>query len=475
MKPGSRPRALCIVAAVLMLTFIVAAFAPVSGTAQDRTEEGASIRFVHASPDAPSIDVIADGAVVAEDLAFGSASGYLPITSGKHQVEIVPTGSTAESAVLDEEIDLESGGAYIFAAAGLLNDLQSKLYQVDLDDLDENQARVRLIHLAPDENNIDLAVSGGDEWQDDVDFPNASDYEDVDAGTYDLDVRDHDEESVIISTTGVTILADRAYDVLVLGQASAENLSTLILETRISPPCGDVLGIGSEEDSCIRVLNASPDSPGVDVYVNDTLVVQNLAYGDSTEFTSVPSGDDSKIKLTATGGSIDSPILEDDMDMDAGQAYEMIALNSADDLELTTVEVDLSPVPSGQARIRVIGAASDAPDFDVEITDGPELFGGIGFKDSSDNAVIDASTYDIQFKDGDDVLARVENFEVAASTAYDLIAIGSADDDTLQIIALSAPTASIEGASATPDATPATEGGGIVRTATPEVLSTPGS
>jgi len=143
-----------------------------------------------------------------------------------------------------------------------------------------------------------------------------------------------------------------------------------------------------------------------------------------------------------------------------------------DKLELSSFDVDLSPVPADQARIRVIGASADAPDVDVQITDGPNLFDGVGFKDDSDNAVVDASTYDIQFKDGDNVLARVEGFEVAANTFYDLVLIGSADSNTLQVIALSAPTSSIEGASATPGATPAPDEG-LASTATPEVVSTP--
>lgn len=472
METSRKRGALRIAASLLMLTFIVAAFMPQQARAQDRTDENASIRFVHASPDAGAIDVIADGATVAENVTFGSATDYLPMSSGKHQVQIVPTGATSESAVLDEEIDLDGGGVYIFAAAGLLNDLQSKVYQVDLDDLDENQARVRLINLAPDEDAIDLAVSGGDTLHDDVDFPNASDYKDLDAGTYDFDVREHDGDTAIASATGVAIGSDRAYDILLLGQASANTLTTLILETRVSPSCGDALGIGSGDDACARILNASPDSQAIDVYVNDTLVVQNLAYGDSTEFTALPADDKSDVKITAAGGSADSPVLEDTIDLDSGQGYDVIVLNTMDDLELSSFDVDLSPVPADQARIRVIGASADAPDVDVQITDGPNLFDGIGFKDDSDNAIVDASTYDIQFKDGDNVLARVEGFEVAANTFYDLVLIGSADANTLQVIALSAPTSSIEGANATPAATPAPDEG-LASTATPDVVSTP--
>jgi len=462
-----------VAAAALLLALVFTSFDTARGSAQDRTEEGASIRFVQASPDAPSVDVIVDGAPVAEGLAFESASDYLPVTSGTHQVQVVPSGEGADSALIDEDIDLDGGSAYIYAIAGTLNDIQSKLYEVDLDDLDENQARVRLIHLAPGEESVDLSVAGGDEWDDDIDFPNAGDYKSVDAGTYDLEVSAHDGDTAVVSIAGVDLQPERAYDILLLGQAGGAGLTALTLETRVAPSCGSVLGIATDDMACIRVVNASPDSAGLDLYINDTLVIQNLAYGDSTEFAAVPSGDDSSVKITATGGSLDSPILEDDTDFDTGQAYDLLIVNTADNLELESEEVDLSPVPAGQARLRAIGAAVDAPDFDVQITDGPTLFEGIGFKDSSDTAIVDASTYDLQIKDGDNVLARVDDFQVEANTFYELVAIGDSGDGTFQIIALAAPTAAIAGEAATPSASPVMGENELTQPATPELVSTP--
>lgn len=459
--------------AALLLALVFTSFDAARGSAQDRTEEGASIRFVHASPDAPNVDVIVDGAPLAEGLAFGDASDYLPLTSGSHQVQIVPSGEGADSALIDEEIDLDGGEASIFAVAGSLNDIQSELYEVDLDDLDENQARVRLIHLAPNEDSVDLSVAGGDEWEDDVDFPNAGDYKDVDAGTYDLEVSAHDGDTAIVSIAGVDLQPERAYDVLLLGQSGGDGLTTLTLETRVAPSCGSVLGVATDDMACVRVINASPDSAGLDLYVNDTLVIRNLAYGDSTEFAPIPAGEDSSVKITATGGALDSPILEDDTDLDTGQAYDLLIVNNADNLELESEEVDLSPVPAGQARLRAIGAAVDAPNVDVQITDGPTLFEGIGFKDSSDTTIVDASTYDLQIKDGDNVLARVEDFQVEANTFYELVAIGNVDDGTFQIISLSAPTAAITGEAATPSASPVMGEDELAEPATPELVSTP--
>jgi len=429
----------------LLIGFAALAVLPGAGRAQDRTDEDASIRFVHASPDAPAIDVIVDGAPVAENVAFSSASDYLPFSAGEHQVQIVPTGSGAESAVLDETVDLDGGGAYIFAAAGLLNEIEAKTYEVDLDDLDENQSRVRLVHLSPDTDNVDLYVTGGDEWFDDVDFPNASDYKDVDAGSYDLEVRAHDSETVALTLSGFEVQPGRALDVLVLGQSSDNSLTAVTLETRASPACGAVIGDGTDDDACVRVIHTSIDAPAVDVYVNDSLVIENLAFGSATDFAPLPSGDDRNIKIVPTGSPLDAAVVDTNVDLDAGQAYDLIAFNRIDDIDVKAVDVNLNPLPVGQARLRILHEAPDSPDVDVVITDGPALFEGVGTGDETDYTTVDAGTYDLQLKDGDDVVARIQELQLDENMSYDIVVVGSADDNTLQVISLAAPTAAIEG------------------------------
>ena len=124
------------VALALFLSLTLTAFSPQLTGAQDPTETDASVRFVHASPDAPAVDVIVDGAVVASDLAFGQATDYLSVSPDEHQVQIVPSGSDAASAVIDTTFDPEGGNNYIVAASGLLTEIEAKVYDVNKDDLD---------------------------------------------------------------------------------------------------------------------------------------------------------------------------------------------------------------------------------------------------------------------------------------------------------------------------------------------------
>ncbi len=108
-------------------------------------------------------------------------------------------------------------------------------------------------------------------------------------------------------------------------------------------------------------------------------------------------------------------------------------------------DVDLSPLPQGQSRVRVIHAAPDVDGIDVVVTDGPDLFRGVNFKDATDYETLDATTYDIQVKQGDDVLIRVTDLVIEPNTVYDVIAIGRSDDGSLQLVAITAPAAASAG------------------------------
>jgi hypothetical protein len=458
------------VALALLLSLMLTAGAPQFAAAQDPTETDASVRFVHASPDAPAVDVIVDGAVVASDLAFGQATDFLSVSPDEHQVQIVPSGSDAASAVIDTTFDPEGGSNYIVAASGLLTEIEAKIYDVHKDDLDSGKSRLRLINLSPDDANVDMYVTGGDELFDDLEFGEASDYTDLDTGTYDFEVRQHDTETVALSVPGFAVGDGNAYDVLLLGQSADSTLSVLPLSTPVNSPCSEVLGIGTPADACVRVIHASPDAPAVDIYVNDSPIAEALEFGTNTDFVALPAGDDREIKIVPAGSPVDDAVNTTGVDLDEGHAYEVIALDMVDDLDVKVEDVDLSAVPEGQARLRVIHAAPDVDDVSVTVTDGPELFGGVAFQDVTDYEVLDAGTYDIQVKQGDDVLVRVTDFSVEAGMVYDVIAIGRNDDGSLALVAVSAPAEAPTGAVSSPDAasTPV-----LVEEATPELIGTP--
>lgn len=439
-----------------VLLLIVGMFGAVIGSsqarAQDVTESDATVRFVHASPGAPNVDMLVDGQEVVQDLAFGVATTYLSVPGGDHKVQVVPTGQNAEAAIIDTDLNVDGGDAYVFLAMNRLADIEGKVYDVNIDDIDEGKARVRVIHASPDAGEIDLAVTGGDELFGDVDFTDATDYSDLDAGTYSLDVKG-DDDRVLATAQNLQLTAGNVYDVIALGQVADNSLALLPLVTSVSVPCVEALGLqGGVEDACVRVVHAVPGGPDVDVYLNDSPVVQGLTFGTATEFAAAPGGDDRKIQIVPAGGTPgDGDLVESDVDLDGRFGYEIIATGEGDDVEITTAKLDLTPVADGQARIRVIHASPDAGGVNVTIADGPTLFEGVDFRDVTDNQTIDARSYVLQVIK-DDTVALTGDLAVETGMVYDVLVIGRNDDGTLALLILPAPAQVREGEIASPEA-----------------------
>src|SRR5215213_1746867 len=461
---------------VLVALALVAGLHPLQASpvmAQDETAEAdATVRVIHASPGAPEVDVLLDGQPLLQGVPYGTASSYSTMTPEEHRVQIVPTGQTADAAVVDETIDAAPGQAYLVAVYGLLNDIGGAVYDVDLSEIEPGQARVRLLNFSPDAGDVDLLETGGDEWFGDVGLGEASDYEDLAPGTYSADVRGGDDDRVLQTVTDLTFEETRVYDVVVLGQIADDSLEVQSLVTTVSPSCAEVLGLeGSSSDACVRLVHTAPDAPPVDVYLNDAEIAQNLEFGTATEYVAVPSGDGRGVRVTATGTPVEEAVIDTNLDFDPGQAYELLVTGGGDDLEATITGTDLRPLAQGQARLRIIHASPDADAFDVGVAgDEENLFEDVNFRDATDYIVLDAGDYMLEVRPGGDdmTVALQTDATLEEGVTYDLIALGRPDDQTLTLLALMAPVAIQTGDVATPEA--AADDAAIAETVVPEAI-----
>lgn len=78
----------------------------------------AHVRFVHASPDAPAVDVaVKGGPVLFGDVSFKEASSYLPVDAGAYDLEVRLAGTTT-MALEAPGVALRSGTTYTIFAMG---------------------------------------------------------------------------------------------------------------------------------------------------------------------------------------------------------------------------------------------------------------------------------------------------------------------------------------------------------------------
>jgi hypothetical protein len=147
----------------------------------------AQVRVVHASPDAPNVDVWVDGEIVLTDLPFTAVSDYLALPAGAHNVQVTATGST--EPVIDADLTLEAGTSYTVAATGLLADI-APVVLVDDRMPASGQAKLRVFHASPSAPaSVDVAVTDGPVLVESLAYPEATGYLTVDSGTYALEIR----------------------------------------------------------------------------------------------------------------------------------------------------------------------------------------------------------------------------------------------------------------------------------------------
>lgn len=445
--------------------------------AQDDASADPTVRFVHVYSGGGPVDVYVDGNLTVQQLAFGTATEYATMPAGDRQIQIVATGEDPSAALIDTTISVEDGSAYNVLIGGQEDQLDARSYEVNIDDIDPGRARIRFVQAAPDTGNVDVELAAlsnieepgtvgngtagetddGLEPVSDLGFNDTSDYQTVIAGTYDMIVRETGTDEELITAPSIELASGNVYDVVVLGQLSSNNLTLLPLITPVSQPCGTLFGIGEATDSCARFIHTSPDAGSLDIYVNGTMVVTAMSYGTVTEF-SVMGTDEQQIQVVPSGQPVEDAWLDETFDPEAGIAYQFAILgiaqeddNDDNDFRLHRDQLDLTSLPPGQARVRVIHAVPDAGEVSPTLTGGADVFDNVSFDGATGYAAVDAGTYDLALTGGDDqILVTATGVEFQEGMTYDIFAVGLVADPSVQLLIATAPAEVRQGAQGTP-------------------------
>jgi len=207
-------------ASVLVLAALLAVPALAAG--------GPRVRVVHASPDAPAVDVWADGAVAFSGAPFKGITGYAELAQGMHNFQVVPAGATSP-VVIEADLDLQNATDYTIVAVGKLAEIEPLVLVDNNAQPAAGMAHVRFVHASPDAPAVDIAVAGGGPILfGGVPFKGVGDYLPVAAGTYDLEVLVSGTDTVALSVPGVKLDAGAVYTIFAMGLAGGEPTLTAV-------------------------------------------------------------------------------------------------------------------------------------------------------------------------------------------------------------------------------------------------------
>ncbi len=225
MRTTSRPALFAgvIAASLLAVSSIGAMAQSPSAPAGD-----AWVRVLHASPDAPAVDVYANGGEVLSDVPFGAISDYLQVPAGSYQIQVFAAGAdpAADTAVIDATLDFAAGTKTTVAATDKLANITPQVI-ADAPMPVADQAQVRVVHLSADAPAVDIAPDGAEPIVTNLAYPAATDYLTVPAGDYDLEVRPTGSMDVALQLDPVSLAAGTSYSVFAIGSLADGTLTVL--------------------------------------------------------------------------------------------------------------------------------------------------------------------------------------------------------------------------------------------------------
>jgi hypothetical protein len=224
--------------------------------------DNARVRVIHASPDAPNVDVYANGNAVLTDVPFEVSSGYLEVPAGAYTFEVYPAGANAQSSdpVLTIEAGLEAGTDYTVVAQGDVANIEAGVYVDNNAAPAAGQAHIYVVHAGPDAPAVDVAVAGGPVLVSDLAFGERAGPLPVDAATYDLEVRPAGTQDVALALDGVQLQAGMIYTFVATGFLEGNPALTVLpfseqpaaaapAATTMTPPSAGDAGLADSQGS----------------------------------------------------------------------------------------------------------------------------------------------------------------------------------------------------------------------------------
>lgn len=137
-------------------------------------------------------------------------------------------------------------------------------------------------------------------------------------------------------------------------------LIALVALTAALAGCQSIAGI--QPISQVRVIDASPDAPALDIYQNSAATLYNVGFGTVSSYIPTASGAYTHAAYTA---GTQQQLASLHTVLSVGGQYTVLAGSVAANLQMTVLRDQSTPAPAGQVALRIIGQTTRAGAFDL--------------------------------------------------------------------------------------------------------------
>ncbi len=188
--------------------------------------------FVQVSPDAPNVDVYADGNLLVSGFPYTSDTGYFSLSPGTLNIKVAATGTT--NYVLDTGFNLAPAAAYSIYTIDSFSHIKGVAVIDNFSVPPADSVRLRFFHFSPDVAAVDLGVTGiatplysNRIFNDESANTSYQQFITVPAGGYNLEVRNAGTSDVITSAPGAVFQGGKVYSIYLKGFAGGTGAQAL--------------------------------------------------------------------------------------------------------------------------------------------------------------------------------------------------------------------------------------------------------
>lgn len=191
----------------------------------DVVQSTSSVKTVHASPNAPGVDLLVDNVKVnASALSYPQNTGYLTVNAGTRNIKVNATGTT--TTVINADLPFAQDKKYSVFAYDVVSSIKAFVVEDNLTTPASGKAHIRFFHLSPGAPAVTVGVLSGGPFTpvfSNRAFETATTattnaaFAPVDAGTYNFDVRVAGTTNSVLTVNNVALQAGKIYTVFAKG------------------------------------------------------------------------------------------------------------------------------------------------------------------------------------------------------------------------------------------------------------------
>jgi len=195
--------------------------------------ETAKVNVIHASPDAPGVDLLVDNSKVnTAALTFPNATGYLSVNAGTRNIKVNAAGTS--TTVINADLPFVKDKNYSVYAFNRVASIGAFMVEDNLAAPASGQAHIRFFHLVPDAPAVTVGtLSGGTftpvfsnrAFETQTTATANQNFSPVPAGTYTFDVRVGGAS--VLTLPGIALQAGKIYTVFAKGLVAGTGTQAL--------------------------------------------------------------------------------------------------------------------------------------------------------------------------------------------------------------------------------------------------------